>query len=318
MISPMVNGCGFNPRAHAGRDARFSVSSTMNALFQSTRPRGARPSARRSISRHGVCFNPRAHAGRDAYKSATVHTHKRFQSTRPRGARQSCHRPNMAEASVSIHAPTRGATDMTASTAGANSRFNPRAHAGRDRFPLESLTLQSSFNPRAHAGRDAPRRYVRPFPEQVSIHAPTRGATRPVDSSNPISTVSIHAPTRGATLRALLREGRSMVSIHAPTRGATVAFALTLRGGDGFNPRAHAGRDMIAPTMIGDASKFQSTRPRGARLGPNGAPLRPSNRFNPRAHAGRDPDNPDIRKHMHDVSIHAPTRGATFGGDSHK
>ena len=91
MISPMVNGCGFNPRAHAGRDARFSVSSTMNALFQSTRPRGARPSARRSISRHGVCFNPRAHAGRDAYKSATVHTHKRFQSTRPRGARQSCH-----------------------------------------------------------------------------------------------------------------------------------------------------------------------------------------------------------------------------------
>ena len=199
MISPMVNGCGFNPRAHAGRDARFSVSSTMNALFQSTRPRGARPSARRSISRHGVCFNPRAHAGRDAYKSATVHTHKRFQSTRPRGARQSCHRPNMAEASVSIHAPTRGATDMTASTAGANSRFNPRAHAGRDRFPLESLTLQSSFNPRAHAGRD---KGSNTTSQRFTLFQSTRPrGARPIQfcMSRGDVMVSIHAPTRGAT-----------------------------------------------------------------------------------------------------------------------
>ena len=37
----------FNPRAHVGRDDTDSIDKTLKYVFQSTRPRGARPSARR-------------------------------------------------------------------------------------------------------------------------------------------------------------------------------------------------------------------------------------------------------------------------------
>jgi len=76
-----------------------------------------------------------------------------------------------------------------------------------------------------------------------------------------------------------------MVSIHAPARGATL---FRERGSPltSFNPRARAGRDRAGTVEI-IAYKFQSTRPRGARL-----------------------IKIDILP-LVDVSIHAPARGAT-------
>ena len=78
--------------------------------------------------------------------------------------------------SVSIHAPTRGATAalvaggasvMFQSTRPRGARrvgrrnrggyawcFNPRAHAGRDSMERDGKDVGTSFNPRAHAGRD--------------------------------------------------------------------------------------------------------------------------------------------------------------------
>jgi len=58
-------------------------------MFQSTRPRGARP-ARTPSPRYD----------------------RKFQSTRPRGARRSRLRNAIGSRSVSIHAPARGATVM--------------------------------------------------------------------------------------------------------------------------------------------------------------------------------------------------------------
>ena len=58
---------------------------------------------------------------------------------------------------------------------------------------------------------------------QVSIHAPTRGATDGASSDDFVELVSIHAPTRGATL--ITPEFvivPTLVSIHAPTQGATL------------------------------------------------------------------------------------------------
>ena len=57
----------------------------------------------------------------------------------------------------------------------------------------------------------------------------------------------------------------------------------------GFNPRAHGGRDAISHCFSIVACGFQSTRPRGARL-----------KFDFQAELQRD------------VSIHAPTGGATL------
>ena len=105
----------------------------------------------------------------------------------------------------------------------------------------------------------------------------------------------------------------------------------------GFNPRAHAGRDCGIVSRQASGWRFQSTRPRGARLHARCGHWDCSRRFNPRAHAGRDvsvwetilpsvsfqstrprgarqasTDPAVIRLR---VSIHAPTRGATITQD---
>ena len=113
---------------------------------------------------------------------------------------------------------------------------------------------------------------VRPYPEiysefiEVSIHAPTWGATSSSGRERSCLSVSIHAPTWGATCSRKIYRFRflfqsthphgvrryrrrratnlSFVSIHAPTWGATYqAFPLRcLRVC--FNPRTHMGCDI--------------------------------------------------------------------------
>ena len=153
--------------------------------------------------------------------------------------------------------------------------------------------------------------------------------------------VSIHAPARGATDRGQGCASAEDVSIHAPARGATVT-ALTPRFRfHGFNPRAREGRD-VRYNYSRDADwKFQSTRPRGARLHSRQADYRcgqfQSTRprgarhisesscclgtacFNPRAREGRDhvvaPGvaefrgfNPRAREGRDTTASHAPER----------
>ena len=83
--------------------------------------------------------------------------------------------------------------------------------------------------------------------DDISIHAPTRGATcddnntgagfnafqsthprgvRPLRAKRPqnLSRISIHAPTRGATNYVLESLKARIISIHAPTRGATGVY----------------------------------------------------------------------------------------------
>ncbi len=120
----------------------------------------------------------------------------------------------------------------------------------------------------------------------VSIHAPARGATKG-NGGAPVPCVSIHAPARGATpprgrrsKQILFQSTRPrgarprcscaapcnrIVSIHAPARGATGLHLRTTATHSRFNPRARAGRDSAARKLSGSTSKFQSTRPRGAR-----------------------------------------------------
>src|SRR5947208_809039 len=107
-------------------------------LFQSTRPRGARPAPARLLSIRGG-FNPRAHAGRDPVEMADPAFVLLFQSTRPRGARLTCWNDEEAIRLVSIHAPARGATSVNIHNTvllermgSPEDRFNPRARAGRD------------------------------------------------------------------------------------------------------------------------------------------------------------------------------------------
>ena len=168
-----------------------------------------------------------------------------------------------------------------------------------------ALIIFDRFNPRAHAGRDRNGAAIR-VSDVVSIHAPTRGATgTPVCPASPRGfNPRAHAGRdlqkegheaylvfqstrpRGARLASRERKTHCLVSIHAPTRGAT-----------------------MMGVAAGRITRFQSTRPRGARLNePLWLEYRGS--FNPRAHAGRDPASQWFDRKVV-VSIHAPTRGAT-------
>jgi len=189
-----------------------------------------------------VCFNPRAHAGRDQPRAGAQQRLRRF-NPRAHAGRDGCR-------------PCRCSPRTC---------FNPRAHAGRD-FPHARPSSQNNcFNPRAHAGRDNNVFNDVQFRKDVSIHAPTRGATRFRFLFSPSYHVSIHAPTRGATIYMQLKRHSLLVSIHAPTRGATRSTTARDSIRQRFNPRAHAGRDATETPAESSDMTFQSTRPRGAR-----------------------------------------------------
>ena len=209
---------------------------------------------------------------------------------------------------VPIHAPTRGATRWRRWSGarvlfqftrprGARpsrtvrcrlvSRFNSRAHEGRDGRRRGGASPWRRFNSRAHEGRDRGglRRHVG---LRVSIHAPTRGATGSPGIPQQSGSVSIHAPTRGATFRTSSAVFcATCVSIHAPTRGAT-ATDSTPSSSPLFQFTRPRGARPGRPTKSSPNTAFQFTRPRGARL----------KRFSAQQDAVL-------------VSIHAPTRGAT-------
>ena len=187
-------------------------------------------------------------------------------------------------------------------------RFNPRSHVGSDVVAFLILQTLTGFNPRSHVGSDiSPYRkrtssmfqstlprgerqiWIIPHPYRldVSIHAPTWGATpqtlvcrtkggvsihAPTWGATCASTryastydVSIHAPTWGATICFVVTRPRYRVSIHAPTWGATHRRAMACRSIAGFNPRSHVGSDGYVFHRLYLRWEFQSTLPRGER-----------------------------------------------------
>ena len=143
------------------------------------------------------------------------------------------------------------------------------------------------FNPRTHTGCDpaCKSRLNRKF--QVSIHAPTRGATARFTltgaysiSFNPRThtgcddphigcynhvRVSIHAPTRGAT-RSCSAMGRGITCFNPRTHtGCDIDILLLKITGTCFNPRTHTGCDTPTGLIVLVGDMFQSTHPHGVR-----------------------------------------------------
>ncbi len=232
-----------------------------------------------------------------------------FQSTRPHGARHDHAVHGHARGWVSIHAPARGATRAGPPRPGSGPCFNPRARTGRD--PLTTRSV----------GRVVPFQSTRPH------------GARPVDEHRSLGDqdVSIHAPARGATVLPLARRPLLLQFQSTRPHGARLAKPSDPVAPGCFNPRARTGRDECGLQSNSSLVWFQSTRPHGARHAqqarepgpalfqstrPHGArrrwPLQewwPA-RFNPRARTGRDARSVKIGTGG-SVSIHAPARGAT-------
>ena len=143
--------------------------------------------------------------------------------------------------------------------------------------------------------------------------------------------VSIHAPTRGATKGNCYLLDNGKVSIHAPTRGATQSL-FHAHGARMFQSTHPHGVRLSYIHNNFTHLRFQSTHPHGVRqtfaktcieinIVSIHAPTRGATfhrimvstfirSFNPRTHTGCDVADKNLAEGIK-VSIHAPTRGAT-------
>ena len=142
--------------------------------FQSTLPRGERPRSA-PFSNRLSDFNPRSHEGSDLLLFLFL---LRYYYFNPR-SHEGSDNQNWYQYLYCYN-------------------FNPRSHEGSDYLCFILTVKLCNFNPRSHEGSDKNPCNRFYFP-QISIHAPTRGATINSIFSCFISAISIHAPTRGAT-----------------------------------------------------------------------------------------------------------------------
>ena len=212
--------------------------------FQFTHPGGVRRHCAQSGRRGAQRFNSRTREGCDIELIAPDGFAYVFQFTHPGGVRHSNNNDNNGTATVSIHAPGRGATNRKDLSYVSTQSFNSRTREGCDQFIGESKELRESFNSRTREGCDDLAGVLPSRLEDVSIHAPGRGATR---TERPARFHAGFQFTHPGGVRPLLqrpmqrawcgfnsrtREGCDYsplnivtssfsVSIHAPGRGAT-------------------------------------------------------------------------------------------------
>ena len=99
--------------------------------------------------------------------------------------------------------------------------FNPRSDERSDPDICSIHFFNDYFNPRSDERSDILSAVTNQIPE-ISIHAPTNGATLPQPERKCNMAISIHAPTNGATRICGNRQRHRAISIHAPTNGATI------------------------------------------------------------------------------------------------
>ena len=256
--------------------------------FQST----LRGGERRLLQRHGwsaiTYFNPRSREGSDDDITDHIDRLRNISIHAPARGATLCVYGTCLINIISIHAPARGATRCAVGFVWWNRYFNPRSREGSDGILRSHVYRLTDFNPRSREGSDIfqfsnifcckfqstlPRGERRATgdvtvteEQQISIHAPARGATvrdfvRLLPHSSFQSTlprgerrqseirvkrgrvISIHAPARGATKFLRIVRIPHTISIHAPARGATRWINI-----------------LVKSLMI-----FQSTLPRGER-----------------------------------------------------
>ena len=145
------------------------------------------------------------------------------------------------------------------------------------------------FNPRSHEGSDFRVNSFHKFVPNVSIHAPTRGATKKTTNSWIKSTSFNPRSHEGSDFR---------------------SSKLKRWSGDCFNPRSHEGSDNVFSFLILHPKSFNPRSHEGSDsyVGDDGIK---NISFNPRSHEGSDFRITCICGKILYVSIHAPTRGAT-------
>ena len=143
----------FNPRSHEGSD-NIRLSRCQTGLYFNPRSHEGSDLYESTAIHKILYFNPRSHEGSDEMRSPSSGCSNEFQSTLPRGERPGRNRKDGHGYTISIHAPTRGATLLDV-------KCDREAHISIH-APTRGATGQIC--------------HLVHFP-YISIHAPTRGAT---------------------------------------------------------------------------------------------------------------------------------------------
>ena len=122
----------------------------------------------------------------------------------------------------------------------------------------------------------------------VSIHAPTRGATRYLQRLiNLQIDVSIHAPTRGATEEVGKTPSKTSMFQSTHPRGVRLHVLMSLSVFSSFNPRTHEGCDNSSIFVSYSLCVSIHAPTRGATT-LTARDLHKTFGFNPRTHEGCD------------------------------
>ena len=127
--------------------------------------------------------------------------------------------------------------------------FNPRSREGSDEheylFVAQEKLFQSTLPRRERHKLDD--RF--PVSEDISIHAPAKGATLSCSPVRSGEKISIHAPAKGATTYRSSHESGKRFQSTLPRRerpAAKYIFLMTIH----FNPRSREGSDLKAPIKL--------------------------------------------------------------------
>ena len=144
-----------------------------------------------------------------------------FQSTLPREERL-CSQRMDKEVGISIHAPTRGATNITS------------AYVTTTKF--QSTLPREERRPRP-CSRERLGRFQSTLPREERPHTP---AIAPW-----IEFISIHAPTRGATMSLKISLNQTLFQSTLPREERLYPIILYIDKISNFNPRSHERSDNI-------------------------------------------------------------------------
>ena len=172
-------------------------------IFQSTLPREERRAKRTCLPKEPSDFNPRSHERSDPQPTPLV----------------------CPPTFISIHAPTRGATQGVIDLHSGLYDFNPRSHERSDKEHGVIEADHENFNPRSHERSDCKCSTI----NAISTYFNPRSHERS-DAEN---------ETEIAVLK---------ISIHAPTRGATQHQPRCSRARN-FNPRSHERSDLATQKL---------------------------------------------------------------------
>ena len=191
---------------------------------------------------------------------------------------------------ISIHAPPRGATKITA--------IDPIP----DRISIHAPPRGATGGYRWVATRF-----------RISIHAPPRGATSNIRRTRCVGYFNSRPSARGDDTRVGI-PSCNVISIHAPPRGATYATTSYVDEKTDFNSRPSARGDSQSQQPPAEAPAFQFTPLREGRQRARKARRHATARFQfTPLREGRLTLH-DNRAEAGKISIHAPPRGATPAG----